>query len=132
MTQSTSHKLPPLSRKILEGISRGEFCNFDLLLPCTSPLALDEYSIQVNSGAEASLSLVPRHQTRLKVVDFHTWLTAWNLYLQAMAFYHPHLIMPLIHYQSTITKFASQYDFSAWVTYDFSVSDSEQSDVNMG
>ena len=81
-------------------------------------LALDVYSIQVNSGVEASLSLVPRHQTRPKVVDFHTWLTVWNLYLQAMTFYHPHLIVPLIRYQSTITKFASQYDFSPWVTYD--------------
>ena len=99
-------------------ISSGKFVNFDSLLPNTSPLTMDEYTIKVNSGADPSLSLVPKAQNRPRVIDFYTWLTAWNNFLQAMSFYHPMRVPELIRYQSLITNFACQYQFSSWSTYD--------------
>ena len=117
---STSRSLPPLPRNILDQIQAGKFVKSDDLLPAVSPLNTDEYSIKINSasGGDPSISLVPNRQNRPRVVDFHTWLTAWNSYLQAMAFYHPTQVTDLIHYQSVFTRFASQYTFSACFAYD--------------
>ena len=113
---STSSSLPPLPRNILDQIQAGKFVKLDDLLPAVSPLNTDEYSIKINSasGGDPSISLV---QNRPRVVDFHTWLTAWNFYLQAMAFYHPTQVTDLIHYQSVFTRFASQYTFSVCFAY---------------
>ena len=81
---------------------------------------IDEYSIQINSayGGDPSVSLVPNLQNCPRVIDFHTWLTAWNVYLQAMAFYNPTRVTELIHCQSLFTGFASQHTFSACLAYD--------------
>ena len=89
---STSRSLPPLPRNILDQIQAGKFVKLDDLLPAVSPLNTDEYSIKINSasGGDPSISLVPNRQNRPRVVDFHTWLTAWNSYLQAMAFLPSH------------------------------------------
>ena len=114
--------LPPLPQSLLLNIRRGEFINFDQLLPSVSPLAIDEYSIEVHSNSVnasgPSVSLVPKRQHQPKAKDFHSWLTAWNIYLQAMIVYHPHLVSQLIHYQATITRFVTQYSFTAVLTYD--------------
>ena len=45
-------------------------------------------------------------------------LAAWNHYLQAMAVYRPHLLIPLLRYLALITKLATQYTFPGWSTYD--------------
>ena len=114
-------RLPPIPQAVLDKIKNGEFINFDLLLPSVTPLTLDEYTIKVNSGdssGEPSISLVPRHHARPKVYDLYTWLAAWNHYLQAMAVYRPHLLIPLLRYQALITKLATQYTFPGWSTYD--------------
>ena len=116
----SSSTLPPLPQNILDQIKAGKFVKFDDLLPAISPLNNDNYSIQINSasGGEPSVSLVPNRRNRPRIIDFHTWLTAWNSYLQAMIFYHPTRVTELIHYQSVFTRFASQYSFSACFAYD--------------
>ena len=85
--------LLPLPRSILLNIRQGEFINFDRLLPSFSPI--EEYSIEVHSNSVnasgPSVSLVPKRQHQPKAKDFHLWLTAWNIYLQAMIVSHPHL-----------------------------------------
>ena len=104
--ERSSSSLPPLPQNILEQIQAGKFVKFDDLLPAVSSLNnIDEYSIQINSasGGDPSVSLVPNRQNHHRVIDFHTWLTAWNVYLQAMAFYHPTRVSELIHYQSLFT-----------------------------
>ena len=106
---------------VLEQIQSGKCVNFDLLLPATSPLPVEDYTIKVNSaGSEPSVSLVPRAQSRPRIIDFYSWLTmtAWNYYLQAMSFYHPTRVPELIMYQSIIVRFACQYTFASWYTYD--------------
>ena len=117
-TTTGSPVLPPISSAVLEQIQARKFIKFDSLLPATSPLTLDEYVIKVSSGLEPAVSLVPKAQNRPRVYDFHTWMSAWNNFLQAMSYYHPQCISDLLWYQSTITSFASQYSFSAWYTYE--------------
>ena len=112
--------LPPIPANILEQIKSSKFINFDNLLPSVSPLRSEEYALQINSAVagEPTVSLVPHHQSRAKIIDLPTWLTAWTSFLQASILYHPHRMSQLIAYQATITRFASQYIFSAWHTYD--------------
>ena len=85
-----------------------------------SPLRSEEYTLQINSAVagEPTVSLVPHHQSRAKISDLPTWLTAWTSFLQASILYHPHRMSQFIAYQATITRFVSQYIFSAWHTYD--------------
>ena len=113
--------MPPLPQAVLKLIEERKFVNFDNLLPAnSSPLVGAEYSIQVASGGnDPSLALVPRnHHTRPRVIDFLTWMTAWNNFVQAMMVYHPDTIPQLIAYQTTITSYSSQYTFSSWSNYD--------------
>ena len=81
------HLLPAHYHRYL----KASWIKFGNLSPAISPLNNDDYSIQINSvsGGEPSVSLVPNHRNRPRIIDFHTWLTAWNSYFQAMVFYHP-------------------------------------------
>ena len=107
-----------LPEKVLTQIKKGEFVNFDSLLPSTTPLSMDEYSFKVNPGANASVTLVPMAQSRPKDFYLSSWLTAWNIYLCCVMIFHPHLTTQLMYYQSLICQFASQYIFATWSTYD--------------
>ena len=123
---SSSHQrsatLPALPKSVLDLIRDCKFINFDDLLPAVAPLNMDEYSIKIGpstlSGDSPSVSLIPNRRARSRVTDFYTWSTAWNNFLQALSVFRPQLLPSLIHYQSLITKFACQYSFSAWFTYD--------------
>ena len=55
-------------------VKKYEFVNFDILLPSTTSLSMDEYSFKVNPGAY--VTLVPKTQSRPKVFDLTSWLTA--------------------------------------------------------
>ena len=115
----TPSSLLPLPQNVLEQIQSGKFFNFDLLLPATSPLSVEDYTIKVNiAGSEPSVSLVPRAQSRPRVIEFYSWLTAWNYYLQATSFYHPTRVPELIMYQSINVRFSCQYTIASWYAYD--------------
>ena len=118
--RSLTNSLPPLPQNILDQIKAGKFVKFDDLLPTISLLSPDDYALTVTSARddEPTVSLVPHRQSRPRVIDFYTWCTAWNSYLQAMAYFHPTRLSELIAYQSMITRYACQYSFSAWFTYD--------------
>ena len=116
----SSSTLPPLPQNILDQIKAGKFVKFNDLLPAISPLNNDNYYIHINSvsGGKPPVSLAPNRRNRPRIIYFHTWLTAWNSYLQAMIFYHPTTATELIHYQSVFTRFGPQYSFSACFAYD--------------
>ena len=61
-TNNSSINLPPLPQAVLKLIEERKFVNFDLLLSSSSPLVLNEYSIQVGAGVDPSVSLVLRSQ----------------------------------------------------------------------
>ena len=45
-------------------------------------------------------------------------MRVWTLYLELTAFYHPHLTLSLVRYQSTIVRMSSRFTDSAWLRYD--------------
>ena len=112
--------LPPLPQNIIQQIQSGKFVRFESLLLSAPPLSADEYTIQVaaSNSSEPTVSLVPRHHNRPAINDFITWMSAWNNFVQALLVSSPELSSDLWQYQSLITRFASQYVFSAWYTYD--------------
>ena len=118
--QSPSAMLPAIPPAVREQIRNGEFINFKSLLPSSSPITNDDYTIKIaqGSGHDTSLSLVPRHQVRPKILSFNDWLTAWNNFIRCASYYHPHLANQYLYYQTMICQFASQYEFASWSTYD--------------
>ena len=118
--QSPSAMLPAIPPAVREQLRNGEFINFNSLLPSSSPITNDDYTIKIaqGSGHDASLSLVPRHQVRPKIRSFNDWLTAWNNFIRCASYYHPHLANQYLYYQTMICQFASQYEFASWSTYD--------------
>ena len=75
-TTTTNEILPPILSATLLCIKRGEFVNFDNLLPSVDPLAIDDYSIEYSTltgGSKLKLSLVSGSHSRPKITDFTTW-----------------------------------------------------------
>ena len=119
--------LPPIPAAVIEKIRRGEFVNFDHLLPPSarsvtsmSTLSNLDYNIKVGSNdrSSPSLTLVPKSGNKNKIIDYCTWVLAWSVFLQAMLVFHSHLISRLIKYQNHIARFAHQYSFAAVYAYD--------------
>ena len=71
---------PPIQPSLAKRIRTGEFINFDLLLPASSPATgPNDYAIRIlqsDSNDGSSISLVPRTQPKSRVFDFNTWLIA--------------------------------------------------------
>ena len=111
-------RLPPMPAVTLTRIQKQEFVPFESLLP--GGQAVSEYTIEVNASQSdnPSFALVPRAAGKSKIADFHSRLSAWNVYVQTMTYFFPHLTGQLLQYQATVTRFASQYSFDAWSTYD--------------
>ena len=83
-TTTGSYLLPRYPPSVLEQIL---VCLFESLLPASSLSTLDEYVFKVSSGLEPTVSLVQKVQNRTCVYDFHTWMSAWNIFLQAMIYF---------------------------------------------
>ena len=118
---SVPSALPSISADILQKIKRGEFVNFDKLLPhAVAPSSSDDFAIRLDqSGGEpASLSLVPRSQSsKAKVFDFLSWLQAWNNFVRAFVYYHPHTMSQLLYYQAMVCDYFNQYTFNDVYAY---------------
>jgi len=120
---ATNHSnLPAIPASILEKIRRGEFVNFDSLLPNNVPsesnnlftMSLD----QSNSSVGPRILVQNSSNNRNKVTDLYTWVLAWSLFFQACIIFRGHLVAQLLKYQIFIAQLASQYNFQAWYAYD--------------
>ena len=104
-------------KSVVNQIKRGEYISFDSLLPAPAALRVGSVDLSQGNQGTPALSLVPKDNTK-RVRDFSSWLTAWNTYIRIYTHFHPHMVHQLLYYQSMICKFATQYEFSAWYTYD--------------
>ena len=121
-SDTPSQFLPALPGKVIDQIRNRNFdINFELLLPSPTPQA-DEYEMKISDAHETAsnpvVSLIPRKSTRIKITSFPTWLTAWNNFIRATNYYHPQLTSQLLFYQSRISFYATQYDFTRVYAYD--------------
>ena len=113
---------PPVQPTLAKKIQNGEFINFDLLLPQSTPASSpNDFAIRIQQGDAydgTALSLVPRSQTRSKIFDFYTWLLAWNNFMRTYVQAYPLLTPQLLYYQSMICQYANQYVFEDVYTFD--------------
>ena len=83
-----------------------------------------EYAVSLNAddrvdGHLPTISVRARQQSgATKISTFNQWARTWNEFFQASAFFHPHLVTPMIQYQANIARFASVYPRTAWMSYD--------------
>jgi len=108
--QQQQQPMPAISSSVLERIRRGEFINFDLLLPNNMPSETSNaFSLSLeNSDSSTSPWIVvhnTNNSTKEKVFDLHSWLLAWR---QAMIIFHGHLTNQLVKYQLFVTQFSYQ------------------------
>ena len=123
LSSGASHHMPAIPASVLEKIRRGEFVNFDLLLPNNVPSETrDAFTLSLNSSdISQGPKIVVRNgnqSNKNKVIDLHSWFLAWCLFFQAYILFRPHLAYQLAKYQIFIAQLASNYNFSAWYAYD--------------
>ena len=100
--------VPPLPRRWQRRIHRGEYVNFDRLLPPgnSPPFA-------------AARQQRHRHQSSDRTVrDCGTWLQAWNRYLCTRVAYDPTMALELVKYQTLVCMLFTHYAPLACVEYD--------------
>ena len=121
-----SHSLPPLPHGILQQIRAGEyFVNFDVIYAHCTPMqprssSVPTFSFSLATGADGSpvVDVVPNRGGRPRVSTITSWITAFSLFMQAMACFRPHLLLPLVGYQQLIVTFAGSYGAPDWLAYD--------------
>ena len=118
-------RLPALTHHLYEEIKKRDFVDFNDLLQENlygleqSHVTCHHVTIAVDSGSNGqSVSLVPSRPRKRKVVDFNSWLDAWNTYMRVFIYYHPHMLNPLLAYQSIICNFSHKFRPSDWLNYD--------------
>ena len=117
------HPLPAVPSAVLERIRRGEFINFDNLLPNNVPSEFSPTFVMSLNSSQSTInpSVILRssnQNNKNKVVDLHTWVLAWSLFFQAAIIFNEHLTAQLAKYQLFITQLAVNYNFNAWYAYD--------------
>ena len=110
--------MPAVPKAVMEKIRKGDYVNFDDLLPNFTPVTEDEFSFRLVPGSGSSVSLVPRNQAKPKVSNFASWMVAFSNFLRIYTAYFPHRVTELVRYQSYIVDFANQFSFTAWLNYD--------------
>ena len=121
--------LPAVPSTIIQRIQRGEFVNFDSLLPSNVgrasnsiiSLKFDGESLSLSNNNDQSTTNILR--TKNKVNDFHSWMLAWTLFYQIMVQHNSTLVHQLIKYQLFITNvfclrpfcFSLSFEVPPWI-----------------
>ena len=114
-----SQLLPNIMPSQVEKIKRREYIDFNLLLP-ESASTPTGFALHVNPdsvGEDSGLSLIPRSM-KVKLIDFHSWLIAWNNFMRTYVFFYPDMTAQLMFYQSMICQYAQQYVFEDILAFD--------------
>ena len=98
---------PPLPYKLQRKIARGEYIDFNNLLP--SARAPPFAAAKSHKKGKAS---------RRRIVDQGTWLEAWNRFLCARLAHDPSAALELAKYQTTMCMLFTQYAPVACIEYD--------------
>ena len=115
--------LPPMAEKMMNDIKNKNFIDFNSLLPNAlydPSTYADNLCLEFHPSTDglSSFSLQPKQSRKRKINNAASWFEAWNIYLRAMAFFHPGLIPDLLAYQDFICTLQRTYPVTAWLRYD--------------
>ena len=111
--------IPP---RLRDRICRGEFINFEELLPeaigATSDVpirlsVMDGEPVELLSTRKASSTASKR-----RIHDLATWLEAWTTFMTVLVEASPERAVELLQYQATIVDANVSFDTAAWLAYD--------------
>ena len=104
--------------KLRGRIERGEFIDFDDLLP--DKLGVEPDVVQLAVGANRSVQLVqkPTQAQRRHVHDVASWLEVFTVYTRVIVAAAPDSANDLLAYQATILDANNLYHVDAWLSYD--------------
>ena len=107
-----------MDAKILAKVGKLEYVDFDVILP-TPIQTTSEQSFGIEVTPEDSISIT-RNNTKSgnKILDFPSWMCAWNLFTQATLYKHPHLQFLLFSYQKEFCHLVRRFKFEACYSYD--------------
>ena len=106
---SQSLLLPPAPTSVQQQIIRGEFIDFNTLLP---EVMFSTANVTPSSGTTRSTSQTPR------INSFSSWLDAWNIYIAIVVAHNPSRALELLGYQRLIHSASKHFNTSAWLNYD--------------
>lgn len=99
------------AKYIVKKIRKGKFIEFDCLLGPGVEEGPNALQVQGKRGRETKAS--KRH-----VVDFPSWMEAWNVFLAIRVLTAPQTAPQLVKYQAIITQLFSSYPAGVCVKYD--------------
>ena len=111
---------PAMSAKLLKKIQRLEFVDFAELLPNNAVSDSDTTGQpHINVGRHSkTLHLSHGAARKEKLSTFPKWCLAWNNFMQAHLYYHPHDFHNLFSYQKNFCNHANKYHIDACIRYD--------------
>ena len=122
-SSSLPSNLPPISCKLHLAIKSKKYVDFNALLPQSLyDLASDtqegfNFHLVPSKAGDNSISLTPKHCVSQCVINFSSWLEAWNIFVRVSVHYHPELARDLLPYQDHICHFNKTYQFPTWHRY---------------
>ena len=123
-SSSLPSNLPPLSRQLHLAIKSKKYVDFNALLPQSlyDPASDTQegfnFHLVPSKAGDNSISLTPKRRVSQRVINFSSWLEAWNIFVRVSVHYHPELAGDLLAYQDHICHFNKTYPFPAWHRYD--------------
>ena len=80
---------PPLKMKILKRIEKGEFVEFDDLIPTniTTTHSMGDHFIDIDT--ESSALRLRQKEKKSAISNLAHWMMAWNKFIQALLHYRP-------------------------------------------
>lgn len=123
----TPTRQPPVPAKVRQRILRGEFIDFDSLLPDalfptrhgTSPAPSFSLRLSQDPSADGEMVIAQqKHTNRRSVCDLPSWMEAWNVYIAVLVAHDPARALPLLAYQRIICDASRHFPPRAWLRYD--------------
>ena len=111
--------LPAVPTKLAERLLRGEYVNFDELLPENlNKQPREQVQWQATAGSHAPLTISIPDTGRRKVVDMSSWGQAYTVYAATVLRWAPERSGELLGYQALIAQAFQNFNNSAVLGYD--------------
>ena len=120
--------LPPVTPKMKQRIIKGEYIDFDQLLPesmfpsryntNSSPSITLRLSSDPSSSGDNVIVTQPRAANKRTVTDLSSWFEAWNVYAAVIVAHYPARASAILAYQRIICDASSKSLPQAWLKYD--------------
>ena len=104
-----SQSLPPVPAALQQRILRGEYIDFNTLLP--------EVMFSVVTSTPSPNASRPTVQSP-KITSFSSWLDAWNTYIATIVAHNSDRASELLGYQRLIHSASKHFSTSTWLKYD--------------